>query len=210
MGRLIRALILVAVLVGLGVLAGSALSQWWEVPGASAADAVRASAADAVRASAADAVRAITAPRERERVRVEVLNAAGLPKLARTATDALRDVGFDVVYFGNAGSFDRGSSVVLDRVGDVAAARAVADALGIRSVRSEPDSNLFVDVSVLLGKAWTLPPAGSQPVPGEEPPPERPWWDLRRFAPRQRAQPPAAAAPGSAMANPTGTEEIER
>ena len=200
MGRLIRALILVAVLVGLGVLAGSALSQWWEVPGASAADAVR--------ASAADAVRAITAPRER--VRVEVLNAAGLPKLARTATDALRDVGFDVVYFGNAGSFDRESSVVLDRVGDVAAARAVADALGIRSVRSEPDSNLFVDVSVLLGKAWTLPPAGSQPESGEEPPPERPWWDLRRFAPRQRAQPPAAAAPGSAMANPTGTEEIER
>jgi len=205
-GRLIRALILVAVLVGLGVLAGSALSQWWEIPGASAADAVRASAADAVRASAADAVRAITAPRER--VRVEVLNAAGLPKLARTATDALRDVGFDVVYFGNAGSFDRESSVVLDRVGDVAAARAVADALGIRSVRSEPDSNLFVDVSVLLGKAWTLPPAGSQPEPGEEQPPERPWWDLRRFAPRQRAQP--AAAPGSAMANPTGTEEIER
>ena len=200
MGRLIRALILVAVLVGLGVLAGSALSQWWEVPGASAADAVR--------ASAADAVRAITAPRER--VRVEVLNAAGLPKLARTATDALRDVGFDVVYFGNAGSFDRESSVVLDRVGDVVAARAVADALGIRSVRSEPDSNLFVDVSVLLGKAWTLPPAGSQPEPGEEPPPERPWWDLRRFAPRQRAQPPATAAPGSAMANPTGTEEIER
>ena len=208
MGRLIRALILVAVLVGLGVLAGSALSQWWEVPGASAADAVRASAADAVRASAADAVRAITAPRER--VRVEVLNAAGLPKLARTATDALRDVGFDVVYFGNAGSFDRESSVVLDRVGDVAAARAVADALGIRSVRSEPDSNLFVDVSVLLGKAWTLPRAGSQPEPGEEPAPERPWWDLRRFAPRQRAQPAAAAAPGSAMANPIGTEEIER
>lgn len=200
MGRLIRALILVAVLVGLGVLAGSALSQWWEVPAASTVDAVR--------ASAADAVRAITAPRER--VRVEVLNAAGLPKLARTATDAIRDVGFDVVYFGNAGSFDRESSVVLDRVGDVAAARAVADALGIRSVRSEPDSNLFVDVSVLLGKAWTLPPAGSQPEPGEEPPPERPWWDLRRFAPWQRAQPPPAAAPGSAIANPTGTEEIER
>lgn len=192
MGGRLRALILVAALIGLGVLAGSALSQWWGVPAPGSTRGPAQAAAAAARGGRA------TAPARR--IRVEVLNAAGRANLARSATDALREVGFDVVYFGNADAFDRDTSVVLDRVGDLAGARAVADALGIRAVRSEPDSNLFVDVSVLLGGVWELPPEAAPPAP------EPRWWDLRRFAPReeQPQREPAGVRPAGAMANPPG------
>jgi hypothetical protein len=93
----------------------------------------------------------------------------------------LRDAGFDVVFFGNAGSFDRDSSTVLDRMGTIDAARGVADALGIRNVRSEPDSNLYLDVSVLLGKDWAPP---EEVAAGSKGRPARAWWDPRRWLKR--------------------------
>lgn len=88
------------------------------------------------------------------RVRVEVLNGAGRAGLAREATERLRDRGLDVVYFGNAREFGRDSTVVLDRVGREENARAVAEALGITAIRSEPDSTLLLDVTVILGRDW--------------------------------------------------------
>lgn len=178
MGRRVRALILVAALLAAGVLAGSSLSQWWDVPGSEAAAAT---------------ARSVLAPRER--VRVEVLNAGGRPNLAREATDVLRDDGFDVVYFGNAGEFGEEPSVVLDRVGRPDLARGVADALGIRSVRSEPDSNLFVDVSVRLGEEWMrpTPAAVTEPTPA--------WWDLRRLLPKRE---PDARVEKGTLVDPAG------
>jgi hypothetical protein len=95
------------------------------------------------------------------RVRVQVLNASGRPGLAREATRVLRDRGFDVKEFGNGKGFPPDSSVVLDRVGNVAVARQVADAVGIRRVAARPDANLYLDVTVVLGKDWTAPPAAS-------------------------------------------------
>ena len=92
------------------------------------------------------------------RIRVEVLNAAGVAGLARRATEHLRDRGFDVVYIGNAGSFEQDSTVVLARTADVTAARRVAAALGVDSVAVEPDPQLFVDATVRLGRNW--PPPG--------------------------------------------------
>ena len=86
--------------------------------------------------------------------RVEVLNAAGVPGLAREGTRRLRDAGFDVVYFGNAGGEARGESLVLDRTGNLQTAQAVARALNIPRVRSEPDPQLYLDVSVVLGRDW--------------------------------------------------------
>ena len=114
------------------------------------------------------------APIPGARVRVEVLNAGGIAGLARDATEYLRDSGFDVVDFGNAANFGADSSVVLDRVGRDETARAVADVLGINNVRSQPDSNLYVDVSVLLGSDWRrpdLPEADGREQPA--------WWDPR-------------------------------
>lgn len=87
-------------------------------------------------------------------VRVEVLNGSGTPGLARRATEALRDHGFDVVFFGNAPSFDHDSTAVLARSGDPTAASAVARALGVRAAGVEPDSALVLDVTVILGDDW--------------------------------------------------------
>jgi hypothetical protein len=111
-----------------------------------------------------------------ERVRVEVLNAGGVAGVARDVRDLLIDDGFDVVQWGNASSFDRDSTVVVDRVGREELAEAVANALGIRNVLLEPDPELFVDVSVLLGRDWA-----GRAVEAElfDPTPDRPAWDPR-------------------------------
>lgn len=99
----------------------------------------------------------------RERVRVEVLNAGGMVGAARAATDELRDQGFDVVYYGNAPAFGRDTTVILDRTDWPEAAHRVADALGRTlgrlEVRTEPDSTLYVDVTVLLGADWPGSPS---------------------------------------------------
>ena len=160
MGKRLRSLALLLVLLGAGILLGSALAQWW--------------------GPAAPTLTLPGFPRAEGRVRIEVLNGGGLPGVAREATGALRDRGFDVVYFGNAGTFAQDSSVVMDRVGRLDAARAAADVLGIREVRSLPDSNLYVDVTVRLGPEWTLPASA-----GGGAGPARPWWDPRRLF-RQR------------------------
>lgn len=104
-----------------------------------------------------------------ERVRVEVLNAAGVPGLARAATQLLRKRGWDVVYFGNAGSRVRDASVVIDRVGRPQTAGQVAEALGVNEVESTPDSTLYVDVTVILGGDWKDHPV--EPLPGLSPRP---------------------------------------
>jgi hypothetical protein len=113
-----------------------------------------------------------------ERVRVEVLNAGGVSGQARAATLELRDIGFDVVHYGNADRFDRETSAVVDRVGRPDLARSVAAALGIASVQSEPDPNLFVDVTVLLGREWR---GAQEAVATDGDAPERERWDPRRW-----------------------------
>ncbi len=90
------------------------------------------------------------------RVRVEVLNAGGVPGMARDALGHLRTRGFDVVDYGNLRPFDTERvSTVVDRVGRPDMARAVANALGIDNVTTDPDPNLFVEVTVVLGQEWS-------------------------------------------------------
>jgi len=150
-----RVLILFFVFGGIGILLGSALAQWWQaVPGATVSS---------------------REPMVSERVKVQVLNGGGLPGVAWEATRLLRDMGFDVVSYGNAGTFSQDSSVVMDRVGQWEDARLVAEVLGIEATVSEPDSALYVDVSVVLGPEWTRPPVS------QEPQKEASWWDIRRF-----------------------------
>ena len=96
--------------------------------------------------------------------------------MARLATDHLRDQGFDVVHFGNAEDFGQDSTLVLDRAARPEAADAVGRALGTDWVESQPDTSLYLDVTVLLGSGW------SPDVPVEEREGEEvPWWDVRRF-----------------------------
>jgi hypothetical protein len=117
----------------------------------------------------------------RERVRVEVLNAGGVAGVARDVRDVLIDDGFDVVQWGNASSFDRDSTVVVDRVGREDLAEAVANALGIRNVLVEPDPDLFVDVSVLVGRDWAARAAKADRL---DPAPERSALDPRGWLER--------------------------
>jgi len=122
-------------------------------------------------------------PTSDSRVKVEVLNGAGVPGIAGAVRDLLRDEGFDVVYFGNASSFDQENSVVIDRTARGGGARAVAHSLGVSELRVEPDTTLLVDVTVLIGADWT--PEAWQGVagfvPSEEEDSGRSWWDIRRF-----------------------------
>ena len=157
MGQRIKVLLIFSVVLAAGTLLGSAITQWLTV---------------------APVSRERPLPQIGERVRVEVLNAGGEQGVARIATDELRSLGFDVVYFGNAETFDAESSAVVDRVGRLDAARAVANALGIRNVRSEPDTSLYLDTTVRLGRDWV--PLSRRTIPEGESEGE-PWWDLRRF-----------------------------
>ena len=103
-------------------------------------------------------------PRPTERVRVEVLNASGISGLAAEGRRVLRDRGFDVVYIGNARGFGPDTSLVLDRVGTMETARMVADAIEVRRVVSRPDSNVYVDATVVLGTDW-VPDTTAAPLP---------------------------------------------
>ena len=119
-----------------------------------------------VPAAAEDSPRA-GVDRPTERVRVEVLNASGVSGLARRGTEALRDAGFDVVSYGNARGFAPDTSLVMDRVGRMELARSVADALEVQRVYARPDSNVYVDVTVILGRDWA---AEQDPTQVEENP----------------------------------------
>jgi hypothetical protein len=93
-------------------------------------------------------------PPARAAGRVEVLNASGRAGLARAATDRLRGGGYDVVFFGNASGFSGDTTLIIDRTGNDAVARAVARYLGIGAVRTERDTTLFVDATVVIGRDW--------------------------------------------------------
>ena len=99
--------------------------------------------------------------------------------MAREGMEVLREAGFDVVEFGNASSFDpERPSEVIDRVGRQDIAQAVATAIGIDNVLSDPDPNLFVEVTVVVGRDWVGPEGIgiTEPVAGEDA-----WWDPRTW-----------------------------
>jgi hypothetical protein len=88
-------------------------------------------------------------------ITVEVLNGSNRPGLARAVTRELRARGFDVLYFGTARDSARDSEVLLRR-GDSSAAARVASVLGIAKVRVAPDTLLRLDVTVFLGRDFSL------------------------------------------------------
>ena len=94
-------------------------------------------------------------------MQIEVRNGCGADGVAGDLTRYLRRQGFDVVEVGNHTSFDEPHSLVIDRAGDVEAARKVAHALGIEDayVRQELRPELYLDATVVIGKDYaTLKP----------------------------------------------------
>ncbi len=105
---------------------------------------------------AAPVLRATTADPPADIIQVEVLNGCGASGVAAQATRFLREHHFDVVGSGNWTDFEEPHSLVIDRVGDRAAALRVAALLGIDEayVRSEPGESYYLDASVVLGRDY--------------------------------------------------------
>ena len=96
-------------------------------------------------------------------IQVEVRNGCGVSGLAADMTRYLRDQGFDVVEVGDYKTFDQARSFVIDRAGDMEAARRVAAAIGLppERVRQEIDADLYLDASVVIGSDYAdLKPFG--------------------------------------------------
>ena len=91
-------------------------------------------------------------PMDRARIRVEVRNGSGVSGAAGEVTTFLREAGFDVVDYGNADRFDYEQTRIIDRVSSSAAVREVAAVLPGVPIESSPDSTLFLDVTIVIGR----------------------------------------------------------
>ena len=96
------------------------------------------------------------------RIRVEVLNGAGTRGLARRATRAMREAGFDVVASGNAPE-RTDSSIVLVRSGQAAWGELAAQALNGARVELRPDTSRYLDLTIIIGARWRPPPEAFHP-----------------------------------------------
>ncbi len=86
-------------------------------------------------------------------IQVDVRNGCGVSGLARRMTDFLRSYGFDVVEHGDHTSFDVQETLIVDRIGNLDAAKQVALALGLTEDRivQEVRTDYFLDVSIIIG-----------------------------------------------------------
>jgi hypothetical protein len=91
-----------------------------------------------------------------EIIQVEVLNGCGVTGIADRFTDYLRGKNFDVVNTGNYYSFDVDETMVIDRIGNIANAKKIAESLGIKpeKVFSQLNQDYFLDVTVIIGKDY--------------------------------------------------------
>ena len=90
-------------------------------------------------------------------IQLDVLNGCGAKGAGMKMTNFLRANGFDVVEMKNYKSFHVQQTLVLDRIGDLAAARRVAAALGVseKNVIQQINPDYYVEVSVIIGKDYT-------------------------------------------------------
>lgn len=88
--------------------------------------------------------------------RVDVLNGCGVSGIALQFAEYLRTKGIDVVEVGNHKTFDVEESIVVDRAGDLEAARHVGALLGIprSNVVQQVNPEYFLDLSVVIGKDY--------------------------------------------------------
>jgi hypothetical protein len=86
-------------------------------------------------------------------IQLSILNACGVPGIAKKMKEYLRSRGFDVVEIGNYTSVSE-KSFVLDRMRDSVSASKVAEAIGLNKnfVKTAVDSTLYVRCSIVLGK----------------------------------------------------------
>ena len=91
-----------------------------------------------------------------EIIQIEVLNGCGVNGVADRFTDYLRNKNFDVVNVGNYISFDIRESLIIDRIGNLANAKKVAQGLMAKesSAFSQLNNDYFVDVTIVIGRDY--------------------------------------------------------
>lgn len=90
-------------------------------------------------------------------IQVEVLNGCGVSGVADKFTSFLRNSKYDVVNVSNYTSFDVERTMVIDRTGNIANARKVAESLGIKetNVLQQINDDYFLEVSLVIGKDFS-------------------------------------------------------
>ncbi len=84
-------------------------------------------------------------------IRIEILNGSGNPGQAQGLRNSFLEYGFNVVHFGNALRNDYENTIVIDRVGNPALAKKVADIINCKEVYTRVDKTLLVDVTIIIG-----------------------------------------------------------
>ena len=86
-------------------------------------------------------------------IQLDVLNGCGIKGVAAKVTNYLRTGGFDVVEMKNYKTSHIPKTLIVDRVGNIEAARRVAASLGVsdRNVIQQINPDYFVDVSLIIG-----------------------------------------------------------
>jgi len=134
--------LVVAVLLLVGALLGSVMLEWGDRRG------------DVIPTNASPRSGDVATTVGERRVSLEVLNGAGDRGAAERVSEHLRDLGFDVKTFGNAGEMDHAHTVLLDRSERPGAAEAISEALGGVPVKVEPAPELYLDATLILGADW--------------------------------------------------------
>lgn len=90
-------------------------------------------------------------------IQVEVFNGCGQEGVAKQVRDHFVDLGFDVVGVDNYTRMDVAETMIVDRAGNLEAARQVALALGVPESRIVQDvkPDYFLDVMVVIGLDYT-------------------------------------------------------
>ena len=90
------------------------------------------------------------------KITVEVYNASGHKGVALEVTRQLRDAGFDVVDYGNYPTQQLKTTIV-DRVGNLAAARCIAKVVNTEEIFTRYDSpeKRLADITVIIGREYS-------------------------------------------------------
>lgn len=89
-----------------------------------------------------------------EIIQVEVLNGCGVSGIAERFTDYLRTNNIDVVSSSNYSDYNVPKTIVIDRIGNSANAKYVAEILGVKKIITQINKDYFLDVSIIIGKDY--------------------------------------------------------
>jgi len=91
---------------------------------------------------------------KKKNLRVEVLNATKVKRLAQKVTAKLREMGFDVIKYGNH-DMELKETCIFDRkYPDLKAGKLLAKEIGNPKVYFEADPDDLIDITIIIGKDY--------------------------------------------------------